>query len=97
MLSFGCDFIDIEVLWYEFFDIVKFVSTGAKSLCLGFDEGVATSVAGVDDCRTVIVHANVVKNLVTLGAAQLPTEVVGVLGCDVGATEVVDDFFCLHG
>ena len=97
LLAFGGDFVDVEVLGNEFVGIKGFLARGAEGLALGLDEGVAAGGAGVDDGGSVVVESDVLEHFVALGTAQLSAEVVGVFGRDVGAAEVVDDFFGLDG
>ena len=97
MLSFGCDFIDVEILRYQFVCIVHLLAACAERFLLGLDEGVAAGVAGVYDGRSVIVHADVLQDFVALGAPQLSAEIVSVLWTHVGASEVVYHLLCLNG
>ena len=76
---------------------MNLVAAGADGFRLGFDEGVATCSARVDDGRPVIVDTDVLQCLVALGASELSAEVVCMLRAYVATAEVVYDLFCVYG
>lgn len=91
------DFKDGDVVGDERNDVGLLAAVGAEGFHARLEEVFVAVAARVNGCGAVVIDADVSQNAVALGAAQLSAEVVGVLGRDVGAAEVVYHFLALNG